>query len=101
MTALSESFYLKTPFLGRSRPHCSLVGSENPFLTAITFSPCDEAAPVRSDHPWPSLAVKHQSNNRLVGPFAHFQNRPLISIAIIGLGQGMLHRRPAPRGYHI
>src|SRR5882724_6109488 len=32
MTALSESFYL-TPFLGRSRPHCSLVGSENPFLT--------------------------------------------------------------------
>src|SRR5882724_1841530 len=38
MTALSESFYLKTPFLGRSRPHCSLVGLENPFLTLARTS---------------------------------------------------------------
>src|SRR5882724_11716397 len=46
------------------------------------------------------MVAKHQSDDRLVSPLAHLQNRPLISVAIIGLGQGVLHRCPASRGYH-
>jgi len=46
--------------------------------------------------PW----LEHQSDNRLVGALAHIQNRPSISIAIVGLGQGVLHSHPASQGYH-
>ena len=31
------------------------------------------------------MAAKHQSNDQLVGTLSHLQNRPSISIAIIGL----------------
>src|SRR5882724_6169078 len=47
------------------------------------------------------MAMKHQSDNRLVSPLSHLQNRPSISVAIIGLGQGMLHSHPASQGYII
>src|SRR5882724_7602184 len=36
------------------------------------------------------MVAKHQLDDQLVSPLTHLQNRPSISVAIVGLGQGML-----------
>jgi len=54
----------------------------------------DKIAPICPNGLWPAMAAKHQYDDQLVGTVSHLQNRPSISITVIGFGQGVLNSHP-------